>query len=112
MKEGIMSSAKGYVALTLEFHKERRRWVGFCRELGTSTYSRSLPETEKQLIEAVCLHLNTLEDVGERERFFKEHGIKFHSVKPRKETIVVSLSEKSNIYIRPHLQEIPAPSLC
>jgi len=103
---------KGYVALTFEFHKEGRRWVGVCQELGTSTYSRSLPEVEKQLSQAVCLHLNTLEDVGERERFFKEHNIKLYAVKPRNETITLPLVERANFYIRPHLQKLPTPSLC
>ena len=104
-------SLRGYITLTLQFEKEGRRWVGVCEELGTSTYSRSLPETEKLLAEAVVLHLNTLEDVGERERFFKEHGIEIHNIKPRTETIKITTSRK-NVYYRPHIQKLPAPSVC
>lgn len=100
-----------YITLTLEFQQEGHRWIGVCKELGTSTYSRSLPETEKQLKEAVFLHLNTLEDIGERERFFKEHGIEIHHIRPKSETIEIPTSRK-NVYYRPHIQKLPAPSMC
>ena len=103
---------EGYVTLTLEFEKEGRRWVGVCKQLGTSTYSRSLTEAEKQLREAVCTHLNTLEDVGERERFFKENGIKVHSAKPRSETLKIDMMNTRHVYIRPYVQKLSAPSMC
>jgi hypothetical protein len=32
----------------------------------------------KELVELVTLHLNTLEEIGERERFFGEHHITFY----------------------------------
>jgi len=76
-------NAEGYVVLTLKFSKEGRRWTGYCEELGTATFGRSLPEADRRLKEVVLLHLNTLEDVGERERFLKEHGIKFLKTNPR-----------------------------
>lgn len=69
-------SEAGYVVLTLKFKKVKKRWTAYCEELGTATFGRSLPEADKKLKEAVHLHLNTLEDVGERHRFFKTHGIK------------------------------------
>lgn len=65
----------GYVVLTFKFHKLGKRWTAQCEELGTATFGRSLYEAGKKLREAVLLHLNTLEEVGERERFFQEHGI-------------------------------------
>ena len=67
--------ARGFVVLTLAFQREGRRWLGRCLELGTSTYGRSLDRTHAELVELVELHLNALEDVGERERFFSEHDI-------------------------------------
>ena len=101
-----------YITLTLEFQKDGRRWIGVCQELGTSTYSRSLPETEKQLREAVRLHLNTLEEIGERDRFFKEHKIEVHTAKPKSETIKVPTENSENIYYRPHIQQLPAACMC
>ena len=100
---------KGYVILTHKFQKEGRRWVAYCEELGTSAFGRSLPEAEKRLKEAVWLHLNTLEDVGERERFFKEHNIKLHTVRPKK-NVTVCAPLHHNVFIHPHVQRIPALS--
>lgn len=95
----------GYVILTYEFRKVGKRWTACCEELGTATFGRSLEEAEKRLEEAVSLHLNTLEDVGERERFFAEHGISYYETKPSKDTkINVSLDE--NVFFRPHIQPI------
>ncbi len=99
----------GYVILTLKFKKENRRWTAYCEELGTATFGRSLPEADKRLKEAVSLHLNTLEDVGERSRFFKEHGIKLYQSKP-KEDVTICLPINNNIFIEPHVQSVPALS--
>ena len=79
----------GYVILTCKFHKEDRNWVGFCDELGTSDFGRTLDEAKKRLQEAIVLHLNTLEDVGERKRFFEENGIEIYKYRPKTQTVNV-----------------------
>jgi hypothetical protein len=94
-----------YVTLTCQYHKEGRRWVGICRELGTSTYNRSLSELQKQLAELVTLHLNCLEELGERERFFKENKIKIYPVKPK--FVTEPIPEKSDVFIRPSVHRLP-----
>jgi predicted RNase H-like HicB family nuclease len=99
-----------YVVLTLEFRKIDRRWTAYCKELGTATFGRSLPEADERIKEAVLLHLNTLEDVGERERFFREHNIKLHRDRPRK-NIRVCVSPGTNTFIEPHVQRLPAVSV-
>ena len=101
--------ARGYVILTYKFQKEGRRWTAHCEELGTATFGRSLPEAERRLEEAVLLHLNTLEDIGERERFFTEHGIQFHHIKP-KHDVTVSIPLRQDVFIHPHVQPIPVLS--
>lgn len=101
---------KGYIILTHTFQKEGRRWLARCEELGTSVFGRSLPEAERILDEAIGLHLNTLEDIGERERFFKEHDIPFHSVKP-KHDVTVRIPLRQDVFIHSHIQCIPALSL-
>ncbi len=68
-----------FAVLTLEFHKEDRLWVGVCRELGTATDGRSLDRVERELVKLVMLHLNGLEDIGEREHIFRERGIKLYA---------------------------------
>lgn len=95
----------GYIILTHKFRKVGRRWTAYCEELGTATFGRSLNEAEKRLDEAVMLHLNTLEDVGERARFFRDHDIKYYDTKPKKDTqINVPLDE--NVFVRSHIQPI------
>jgi predicted RNase H-like HicB family nuclease len=82
----------GYVILTCKYHKEDRNWVGVCEELGTSTFGRTLDEAQKRLNDAIKLHLNTLDDVGEGERFFRENGIKFYTRIPD----ITSVNVKTN----------------
>lgn len=71
-----------YVVLTCVFEREGKWVTARCQELGTSAFGRNLNEAEKRLREAILLHLNTLEEVGERARFFREHKIKVYSSYP------------------------------
>jgi len=103
------TTAGGYVVLTYKFGKEGKRWTAYCEELGTATFGRSLPEAQRRLEEAVALHLNTLEGVGERERFFKTHGIGFHATKPKNVKVSVLLNDMS--FIQSHVERIPEYSL-
>jgi len=96
----------GYVVLTFAFEKIDRRWTAHCKELGTATFGRSLTEAEKRLEEAVFLHLNTLEEVGERERFFKEHNIQFCYGEPT-EDVTICLPLRESAFVKPHVQLIP-----
>ncbi len=66
------------VILTVEIQREGEQWVGRCVELGTATFGESVDEVHEELIDLVVLHLNGLEDVGERERFFEARGIKVY----------------------------------
>src|SRR4030042_1464138 len=99
-------NTSGYVILTLKFNKEGRRWTAYCEELGTATFGRSLKEAQERIREAVLLHLETLEDVGERERFFKENNIEFYSTRPKK-GIKVTVSANTDEFVQPLLQPIP-----
>jgi len=68
-----------YILLTLEFRREDGQFAAYCRELGTATCGETFEEAHKNILEAVTLDLNTLEDIGERERVFKERGIKIQN---------------------------------
>jgi predicted RNase H-like HicB family nuclease len=105
MEVGNMGNS-GYVILTLKFNKVNRRWTAYCEELGTATFGRSLPEADKKLKEAILLHIHTLEDVGERRRFFKEHGIKLYATRPT-ERVNICLPLNKDIFVEPHVQVIP-----
>jgi len=67
-----------FVVLTVRFKQEGGQWTALCVELGTAACADSLDECRDAITELIGLHLNTLEDVGEREAFFKKHGIKTH----------------------------------
>ncbi|MCL0036466.1 type II toxin-antitoxin system HicB family antitoxin [Dehalococcoidia bacterium] len=98
----------GYIIVNLGFRKEGVHWLGECVELGTATFGHTLEEAKDRLEEAVLLHLNTLEDVGERERFFTEHNIKLYQRKPRPRSFTVPTSPSHNMFVHSHIQRIPA----
>ncbi|MBM3143299.1 MAG: type II toxin-antitoxin system HicB family antitoxin [Chloroflexi bacterium] len=114
--EAVMSDAntgrmEGYIVLINRFYREGRKWVALCEELGTSTFGRTLTEADERLQEAILCHLDTLEDVGEQERFFKDHKIQFHRTRPTQE-IQIRISADSGEFIRPRIQRIPTRFTC
>jgi predicted RNase H-like HicB family nuclease len=70
--------SNAYIILTAIFRREEEVWTAECKELGTATFGDTLEEAKDNLREAVELHLNTLEDVGESKRFLDERGIQVH----------------------------------
>jgi len=96
----------GYILVTFKFRKEGKRWTAYCEELGTATFCRSLPEAQKRLEEAVLLHLNTLEDVGERDHFFKENNIEFYPHKPKIKEVTITASFDKRVFVQPHIQPL------
>ena len=73
-----------YIILTMIYRQEDDIWTAECKELGTSTFGDTFEEVSIHLREAVELHLNTLEDVGECETFLKENNIKIYKNRPRR----------------------------
>jgi hypothetical protein len=80
--EKSVSAPPKYIVLTLVFSKEGNVWVGVCKELGTAADGETFEEVTEILRDMVILHFNTLEDVGECERFLKEHGIEIYNEEP------------------------------
>jgi len=99
----ISMKNSGYIIFTFKFRKEGNRWTAHCEELGTATFGRSIPEAHRKLKEAVLLHLNTLEDIGERDHFFKKHNIRFHSHRPRKSEIKISGPVDPDTFVKPYI---------
>jgi hypothetical protein len=94
--------AEGRVLLSLAFRKEGRWWLGKCIELGTSTFGRTLAEVDVELVELVNLHLRALKEVGERERFFRTHGIRLYSGGAAPDPTGPSLTTDDLPYCRSH----------
>ena len=66
------------VVLKVGFKQEGDQWVAECLELGTATFGDTLGEVQAEIKELIELHLNTLEQTGRRDAFFKEHKIKLY----------------------------------
>lgn len=94
-----------YIVLTTIFRKEGDVWTARCEELGTSTFGESFDEAKESLKEAIALHLNTLEKVGERKRFFEENGIPIFSGHP-KNMRIPELPFDPNTFVSQELEPI------
>ena len=73
-----MAKINSHFVLTYNVKQEGKTWLASCVELGTSVYGKSAKEAKKKLQEAVSCHIETLKDVGELGRFFKENEIVIH----------------------------------
>lgn len=72
-----------YVHLSVVFAAEGHRWTAECQDLGTATFGATLEEAEDRIVEAIALHLTTLDEEGELERFCSEQGIRIYEVPAR-----------------------------
>jgi predicted RNase H-like HicB family nuclease len=97
-----------YVVLTLLFEKDTEgRWLGECKELGTAIFlSSSLEEAIEMMKDALVLHLNTLERSGERERFFKEHGIRIQTSLMSERKISFNWPIKQDLIVQPYIHQL------
>ena len=88
-----------FVVLTCIFERDGKSVTAECLELGTTAFGKNLTEAEDRLREAILLHLNTLEELGERARFFRKHNIKVHSTYPEEAhpTIPTQVLSKANV---------------
>lgn len=71
--------ASKFITLTFVIEKEGRQYSAVCRELGTASCGDTVDEALENIREAVNVDLNTLEQIGERARIFRERGIKLRS---------------------------------
>ena len=78
---GVMEMSRGQVwelridNLDTKIEKHDGVYVGYCDELGTVTQGDSLEEVRENLKDAISVHLSVLDELGERERVFREKGI-------------------------------------
>jgi predicted RNase H-like HicB family nuclease len=101
-----MSSRRAYIILTILLKEEKGTWTAECKELGTATFGETFEEAKANIKEAVDLHLNTLEDVGECTRFLKEKKVPIkYSEPPRQVTFTMPL--EPNVFIQKDLHELP-----
>ena len=95
-----------YIVLTFKFKQEGKKWTAYCEELGTATFGSSLKDAQEKLKEAVLLHLNTLERVGECRNFFAEHNIQVFTQRPKSKELTLSGPFDTNTYSSPYVYPI------
>lgn len=71
------------VILNVSLREEERRWLGECVELGTATFANTLNELRMELVEAIMLQLNQVEELGFVEDFLRDHGVTRVSIQPK-----------------------------
>jgi predicted RNase H-like HicB family nuclease len=95
-----------YILLTVTFTEEKdKTWVANCEELGTSTFGDSFEEVKEEIGELIILHLNTLEKLGERDRFFKENKITLYT-NHIPEDIEVKTPVRHNTFVNTFAQKL------
>jgi len=83
-----------YIVLTFKVWPEEDQFVSLCEELGTASCGDTVDEAIANIREAVILYLNTLEDLGERQRVFRERNIAVRSTpKHRRRSLPVGVGE-------------------
>ena len=80
-----------YILLTLLFRREGDVWTAECKELGTASFGDTLEEAIESIKDMVKLHLDALEDVGERERFLRENHVTVYDGKPKESSASIEL---------------------
>ena len=63
-------SVSGVIVLTTLVEPEGDTYVSWCEELGTASCGDTVEEAFANILEAVGVHLNGLEEVGETKRVF------------------------------------------
>jgi len=99
-----------FIILTEIFGRENDVWTAKCKELGTATFGATFEEAQRNLSEAIGLHLNTLEDVGECDKFLRANGIRVYSKPPRSSAAKIPVD--TNIFISRNVTSLPLHTYC
>ncbi len=83
---------------------EKKRWTAECLEFGTATFGNTLKQAKERINEAIELHVNSLDEVGELERFITRHKIKVFRKTPRR--IYFDIPFEEGAFIQPQTHAI------
>ena len=102
-----MSPIGDIVVLTSVVEPEDDMFVSTCIELGTASCGDTIQEAFENLDEAIAVHLNALEELGETERVFHERGIEILR-SPIEETVPRPVPIDKVVKISQHPVPVPA----
>ncbi len=87
-----MRNGDKYIMLTLSITEEDGQFAAYCKELGTASCGATLDEARVNILDAVELYLDTLDELGDRARIFRESGIRIRTYKKLKREGAVNIS--------------------
>jgi len=74
-----MDSSKKYIFIRHIIKKEAKCcYSACCPELDVCSQGKTVEEANENLKEAVTLYLETMDELGQREKIFKKRNIVFH----------------------------------
>ena len=71
------------IQLTQVVEREGAQFVAHCPALGIASCGDTIEEAFANIHEAILLHLDVLEELGDRDRVFRERGIEVSYETPR-----------------------------
>jgi len=71
--------------VTIELRQEGNSWLAECLEVGTATYGPTLEQARKEIVEAMTLQLNQVEELGFIDEFMRDHGVQQVPIEPPRE---------------------------
>ena len=80
-----MATRHHIVVLTELVEPDGDQFAAYCLELGTASCGDTIEEAFANLEEAIGVHLNELDAIGERERVFQEKNINIYDLVPTNE---------------------------
>lgn len=95
-----------FIEITIIFQPEGDKWTAECRELGTAAFGDTLDEAREAIEDLVQLHLDTLEKLGECNRFLRESGVKVHRVAPKRISKVKIRNLPYGSLVQPEIREL------
>ncbi len=104
MKHTKQTEEQGVIILTEVVEEEGDLFVSTCKELGTSSCGDSIEEALSNLEEAIWVHLNALQETGERDRVFREKGI---DIRPMSQVATLSWEVPLGKVVKTAMHQIP-----
>ncbi|MCY4366047.1 MAG: type II toxin-antitoxin system HicB family antitoxin [Chloroflexi bacterium] len=98
-------TSQGYVVLTGTVEPEDGMFVSYCPELGVASCGDTVEEALDNLGDALAVHINALEEIGELDRVFRENQLKVITAPAPTESVSVSVPPGKTV--RAYTQTVP-----
>jgi len=108
VRAGAPRTHKLTIAVTVALWQEGDHWLSECLEFGVGNFGSTPDEAAEQAIDALGSYLNTLEELGERERVFAERSIVPYVTEPAEFSLAklpIELAKRTGLQIR--ARELP-----